>query len=403
MIETYSQEIEEQMQEFYKRLPEKNKRLYAAIESLKLGYGGITYIAALFNCSRNTVQLGIEELCTEEALPQNRNRKKGGGRKATLEKEPDINEVFLNLIKEHTAGNPMDETQKWTNLTRANISDLLAKEGFKVSRNVVKKLLKNNGYVKRKPLKKKAGGGHVNRNAQFERIAELKKTYTVDGNPVISVDTKKKEKIGNLSREGKIYTTETVEVFDHDFPSLAEGVAVPHTVYDEARNEAYVTIGTSRDTSEFACDSLRGWWYSYGILYYANATSILMLMDGGGSNSSRHYIFKQDLQALAKEIGVEIRVAHYPPYTSKWNPVEHKAFPHITRALQGVVLTSHQLTKELIETTTTKKGLKVFASILSRIYETGRKVAEGFKESMNIVFDAFLKQWNYTAIPEKEL
>ena len=148
MIETYSQEIEEQMQEFYKRLPEKNKRLYAAIESLKLGYGGITYIAALFNCSRNTVQLGIEELCTEEALPQNRNRKKGGGRKATLEKEPDINEVFLSLIKEHTAGNPMDEMQKWTNLTRANISDLLAKEGFKVSRNVVKKLLKNNGYVK---------------------------------------------------------------------------------------------------------------------------------------------------------------------------------------------------------------------------------------------------------------
>ena len=133
MIETYSQEIEEQMQEFYKRLPEKNKRLYAAIESLKLGYGGITYIAVLFNCSRNTVQLGIEELCTEEALPQNRNRKKGGGRKATLEKEPDINEVFLSLIKEHTAGNPMDEMQKWTNLTRANISDLLAKEGFKVS------------------------------------------------------------------------------------------------------------------------------------------------------------------------------------------------------------------------------------------------------------------------------
>ncbi|WP_230988228.1 ISAzo13 family transposase [Bathymodiolus japonicus methanotrophic gill symbiont] len=205
--------------------------------------------------------------------------------------------------------------------------------------------------------------------------------------------------VGNLSREGKIYTTETIEVYDHDFPSLAEGVAVPHTVYDQARNEAYVTVGTSRDTSEFACDSLRHWWYNYGILYYANATSILMLMDGGGSNSSRHYIFKQDLQALATEIGVEIRVAHYPPYTSKWNPVEHKAFPHITRALQGVVLTSHQLTKELIETTT-KKGLKVFASILNRIYETGRKVAKGFKESMTIIFDEFLGQWNYVTVPE---
>ena len=163
----------------------------------------------------------------------------------------------------------MDETQKWTNLTRANISDLLAKKGFNVSRNIVRKLLKKNGYVKRKPLKNKTGGGHVDRNAQFERIAELKEKHHADGNPVISVDTKKKEQIGNLSREGKIYTTETVEVFDHDFPSLAEGVAVPHTVYDQTRNEAYVTIGTSRDTSEFACDSPRHGWYTYGIQHYA--------------------------------------------------------------------------------------------------------------------------------------
>lgn len=399
MIEAYPQKIETQMQELYNRLLEKHKRLYAGIEALKLAYGGVTYIAKLFNCSRNTIKHGLEELGAEEILPRIRNRKKGGGRKAILDKEPDINEVFLCLIKEHTAGNPMDETQKWTNLTRANMSYLLAREGFKVSRNVVRKLLKNNGYVKRKPLKNKAGGGHVDRNSQFERIAELKDIYTAEGNPILSVDTNKKEKIGNLSREGKIYTTETIEVYDHDFPSLAEGVAVPHTVYDQARNEAYVTVGTSRDTSEFACDSLRHWWYNYGILYYANATSILMLMDGGGSNSSRHYIFKQDLQALATEIGVEIRVAHYPPYTSKWNPVEHKAFPHITRALQGVVLTSHQLTKELIETTT-KKGLKVFASILNRIYETGRKVAKGFKESMTIIFDEFLGQWNYVTVPE---
>jgi hypothetical protein len=288
------------------------------------------------------------------------------------------------------------------NLTRANISDLLAKKGFNVSRNIVRKLLKKNGYVKRKPLKNKAGGGHVDRNAQFERIAELKEKHHADGNPVISVDTKKKEQIGNLSREGKIDTTETVEVFDHDFPSLAEGVAVPHTVYDQTRNEAYVTIGTSRDTSEFACDSLRHGWYTYGIQHYAQATSLLMLMDGGGSNSSRHYIFKQDLQVLADEIGVNIRVAHYPPYTSKWNPVEHKAFPHITRAMQGVVLTSHQLTKELIETATTKTGLKVFASILNRVYETGRKVVEGFKESMRIVFDEHLRRWNYVAVPEKK-
>lgn len=400
MIATYPKEIEAQMKNLYKRLPEKSRRLYAGVEALKLPHGGITYIAQLFNCSRDTIRLGIKELGEEETLAQGRNRKVGGGRKSVLEKAPDINEAFLLIIKEHTAGDPMDESIKWTNLTRAEIGSLLSKKGFQVSRNIVKKLLKKNGYVKRKALKKKAAGGHVERNAQFERIAELREEYSAKGNPVISVDTKKKEKIGNLFREGKIYTTETIEVFDHDFPSLAEGVAVPHTVYDIERNEAYVAIGTSRDTSEFACDSLRHWWYNYGVLHYSLATSILILMDGGGSNSSRHYIFKQDLQALAEEIGVEIRIAHYPPYTSKWNPIEHRVFPHITRALQGVILTSHQLTKELIETATTKTGLKVMACIFNRVYEKGRKVTEGFKESMRIVRDEHLGQWNYLAVPK---
>jgi len=243
----------------------------------------------------------------------------------------------------------------------------------------------------------------VNRNAQFERIAELRTLYDAKGNPVVSVDTKKKELIGNLFREGKIYTTETVEVFDHDFPSLAEGVAIPHAIYDIAHNEGYVIIGTSRDTSEFACDSIRYWWDNFGKAHYPNADSILMLMDGGGSNSSRHYIFKQDLQALADEIGIEIRIAHYPPHTSKWNPIEHRLFPHITRSLQGMVLTTHQLAKELIEKTTTKSGLKVFSSIFNRVYETGRKVAEGFKESMRIIFDDNLAPWNYVAVPETNI
>jgi hypothetical protein len=227
----------------------------------------------------------------------------------------------------------------------------------------------------------------------------LKERYQAEGHPVLSVDTKKKELIGNLYREGKIYTTETIEVLDHDFPTLAEGVAVPHAIYDLARNEAYVSIGTSRDTSEFACDSIRNWWYSFGKIHYPNANSILMLMDGGGSNSSRHYVFKHDLQTLADEIGIEIRIAHFPPYTSKWNPIEHRVFPHITRALQGVVLKTHRLVKQLIEKTTTKTGLKVFACILNKRYETGRKVAADFKKSMRIVFDALLGQWNYVAVP----
>jgi len=347
--------------------------------------------------------VGIKELAEAETLPKNRNRKAGGGRKLTLEKEPDLNDVFLALIKEYTAGDPMDETKKWTNLTCTKIDSLLAEEGFEVSRNIVRKLLKKNTYVKRKALKKKAAGGHINRNAQFENSVKLRALFMVAGNPVISMDSKKKELIGNLFREGKVYTTKTVEVYDHDFPSLAEGVAVPHTLYDIKRNEAYVNIGTCRDASEFSCDSIRHWWNTYGSLYYSLATSILLLTDGSGSNSSRHYIFKQDLQALTNEIGIKIRIAHYPPYTSKWNPIKHRVFPHITRELSGMILISHLFMKELIEKTTTKAGLKVFACIFNKVYETGRKVAEGFKESMRIVFDEHLGQWNYVAIPEAEI
>ena len=384
----------------YSRLSEKDKRLYAGVEALKFPYGGISYIAQLFACSRNTILRGIIELGGKETISRKRDRKAGGGRKQIIEKQTDIDEVFLSILKEHTAGDPMDEKVKWTNLTKGDIVAELAKKGFKVSRNIVKKLFKKHDYVKRKPFKNLAAGSHINRNAQFERIAELRTSYEAAGNPVVSVDTKKKELIGNLSRDGKIYTTETIEVFDHDFPSLAEGVAIPHTVYDTVQNKAYVTIGTSRDTSEFACDSIRQWWNNHGRLLYPYAISILMLMDGGGSNSSRHYIFKQDLQALVDELGIDIRVAHYPPYTSKWNPIEHRVFPHITRTLHGMVLTSHQITKELIERATTKTGLTVVAYILNKVYETKRKVVAGFKESMRILFDDILGQWNYVATPK---
>jgi len=202
MIKPYSKEIEEQMQELYNRFSEKNRRLYAGIEALKLPYGGVSYIARLFGCSRDTILRGIKELKEKETLEQNRERQVGGGRKPEFEKHPDIDEVFLIILKEHTAGDPMDEKVKWTNLSCGEIKDLLHKEGFQVSRNIVRKLLKKHGYVKRKALKKKTGKETENRNAQFENIAKLRALYEKQGNPVISVDTKKKEKIGNLFREG---------------------------------------------------------------------------------------------------------------------------------------------------------------------------------------------------------
>jgi len=176
-------------------------------------------------------------------------------------------------------------------------------------------------------------------------------------------------------------------------------VIIPHSFYDLKRNTGYINLGTSKDTSEFACDSFRNWWYNLGRYDYPTATSILILCDGGGSNSSRYYIFKEDLQKLADEIGIEIRIAHYPPYCSRFNPIEHRLFPHVTRACQGVIFESVELVKELMEKTTTSQGLAVTVQIIDKVYATGRKVADDFKETMRIAFDDFLPQWNYTALP----
>jgi Rhodopirellula transposase DDE domain len=206
--------------------------------------------------------------------------------------------------------------------------------------------------------------------------------------------------IGPLYRAGQLYTQAEVKVQDHDWPSLATGVAIPHGLYDQSRNEGYIQIGTSHDTGEFACDSLWYWWENYGSQHYPMADAILVLCDGGGSNSSRQYLFKQDLQFLVNDMGIPIRIAHYPPHTSKYNPIEHRLFPHVTRACQGVIFETVEMVEELVAKAKTKTGLKVFATILDGIYETGRQVTTEFKENMKIMFDDYLPQWNYTAVPE---
>lgn len=204
-----------------------------------------------------------------------------------------------------------------------------------------------------------------------------------------------------MYRDGTLYTQETVETFDHDFPSLSKGVVIPYGIYDLKRNYGYITLGTSHDTSEFACDCIRQWWWHYGCRFYPRANSLLLLCDGGGSNASRTYLFKAELEPVAAEIGIEIRVAHYPPYTSKYNPIEHRLFPHLTRACQGVVFHSVELVKELMSKATTKTGLEVEVTILDRVYETGRKVSANFKEQMRVIFDNKLPRWNYRIPPGK--
>lgn len=271
--------------------------------------------------------------------------------------------------------------------------------GSKVGRKIVKKLLRKHGYKKRKIQKRLSIGKTKNRNEQFKKIARLKNKYIKSENPIVSVDTKKKEFIGDLYRAGETYSREEQKSFDHDFPELAKGIAVPHGIYDLKNNSAYINIGTNHETAEFSCDSIKKWWNSQGRYDYSNANSILILADSGGSNSYRHYIFKESLQKLVNDIGIEIRIAHYPPYTSKWNPIEHKLFPHITRSMQGVILKDHDIAKQLIEKTTTKTGLIVRANIIKKVYVKGKKVAQDFKEKMKIKFDKTLGEWNYRAIP----
>ncbi len=387
---------------FYKTLSEKDKRLYAAAEAIKLPFGGISYISVLFGCDRKTVARGITELRNPEQIVKEGVRNKGGGRKKSISCIPDIDENFMIVICNYTAGDPMDERIRWTNLTHQQIADRLREEaGTEVSRKIVRQLFKKHGYVKRKAQKSLSTGSCEYRNEQFEIIARLRTLYQTAGSPVISIDARKKEMIGNPYRDGKIHTSEVQKVSDHDFPHLADGIIIPHGIYDVIKNKAYVNIGTSKDTSEFACDSVKEWWLNQGRYDYPDATSVLMLCDAGGSNSYRHYIFKEDLQKLADEIGAEIRVAHYPSYASKWNPIEHRLFCHVTRALKGVIFTSRELIRELIETATTKTGLTVTANIVTKVYHTGRKYAENFKETMRIKFDEVLGKWNYRAVPLK--
>ena len=242
-------------------------------------------------------------------------------------------------------------------------------------------------------------GSHADRNDQFERIAALKSEYIRAGNPVVSVDTKKKELLGCFFRAGKLESKDPILVNDHDFPSAADGKLIPHGILDLVKNLGSIHLNTSHDTSEFACASLELWWQEEGRAAYPMATTLLVLCDGGGSNSSTAFVFKQDLQGLADRLGIEIRIAHFPPYCSKFNPIEHRLFPHVTRALQGVVLESVAVAKQFMEKTSTSTGLKVTVRCLEKVFLTGRKCAEDFKDSMRIVFDSVLPKWNYVAVP----
>ena len=400
-MQPYEAPLEKSMKALYDSLSEKDRRRYAGIEALKLGQGGRNYIAQVLGCSRRTVTKGAKEI---SGLPgrevDHRIREPGAGRKPYPLQWAEIDQKFLAVLHDHTAGDPMNEQVRWTNLTMGEIGQALhADHGITVSKQVVRQLLRKHHYRRRQAQKKITMREVPQRNAQFEKIQRLRADYAAAGDPILSMDSKKKEHLGNFYRAGKLYTLEELRTYDHDFTSFDEGVIIPHSLYDVHLNVGYIQLGTSHDTSELAIESLRRWWHQHGCRLYPRSWRLLWLCDGGGSNDARHYLFQQDLQKLADELGLEIRIAHYPPYTSNYHPIEHRLFPHVTRACQGVIFTSVALVQELMEKTHTQTGLHVFVQILDQVYETGRKVAATFKKTMRIVFDLDLPQWNYRAIP----
>lgn len=288
----------------------------------------------------------------------------------------------------------------WTNLSLHELSRRLLELGTPASRRVIRRLLRQFQLGRRTARKKKTMGHHPDRNAQFENIARLRREYQDAGDPIVSIDTKKKELLGNFHRPGQAYSEQTVETFDHDFPSAGQGKLIPHGIYDLANQHAHINLNTSHDTGELCCDSIALWWEQHGRVAYPKTKRLLILCDGGGSNSATQYLFKEDLQRLANRLGLELRVAHYPPYCSKHNPIEHRVFPHVTRACQGVIFHTLDIAQQFIARANTTTGLRVTVGLLEKVYATGRKYAENFKENMTILFDDHLPKWNYRAIPE---
>ncbi len=304
------------------------------------------------------------------------------------------------VVADHTAGDPMREDVKWTYLSISEITAELIDYGFALHDQTVGAVLDALGFSRR-PAQKRITMGHFpDRDEQFQIIAGYKRQYLDSPNPIFSIDTKKKEVIGDFHRPGRLWSTAPQETLDHDFTSAGGGRVVPHGIYDLKNNHGHVTLGLSRDTSQFACDSFALYWQRYGRRAFPRAKSMLWLCDCGGSNNPRHHVFKEQLQHLVNKIGIPIRLAHYPPYCSKYNPIEHRMFPHVTRACQGVIFRTLSIIKQLIQRTWTNNGLYVTVDVITKNYEPARQAVNQSDEPLSIQFDKRLPLLNYIATPQ---
>lgn len=382
------------------RLNEEQKRIYLATESIYMGRGGKAKIEKLIGVSHNTINKGLKDL--KSYIPvasKERIRKEGGGRKKKITAG-----VWMKMkafIEPHTRGEPESPLQ-WVSKSLRNIEKTLKEDGINISHRIIGEALKEQGFSLQSNRKTFEGKGHQDRDGQFEFINRKVNEFFSENQPVISVDAKKKELVGNFKNHGKEWHQKAtpLKVNAYDFLTDSQGVAIPYGVYDMGINKGWVNVGITKDTAEFAVQSIRNWWYKMGIYYHNNATSLLITADGGGSNSSRGKLWKYELQKFSNETGMRIQVVHFPPGTSKWNKIEHRLFSYISKNWRGRPLVSYEVVVKLISSTKTTKGLDVECEIDKGIYETGIKITKNQMEKINIIGSQFHGEWNYSISPQ---
>jgi hypothetical protein len=383
-------------------LDEKGLRLFAASEALAAGRGGIVAVSAITGIARSTIGRGLKELTAQEkAPPQDRVRRTGGGRKAAVVKQPGLVGALTKIIQSAIRGDP-EAKLLWVSKSQRHLADVLAEQGYPVSHTVVGHLLRDMGFSLQANAKTREGSRHPDRNAQFEHINALVDEFQSAGQPAISVDAKKKELVGDFKNNGRTLRPkgEPEPVRVHDFVIREKGKVAPFGVYDIAANEGWVNVGVDHDTAAFAVESIRRWWHKLGKKRYAKKTKrLLITADCGGSNGARVRLWKVELQKLANETGLSITVAHHPPGTSKWNRIEHRMFSFISINWRGRPLLSHQVIIQLIASTKTETGLSIACDIDWGRYPKGIKILKATLKELNIRYDEFHGDWNYTIAP----
>ena len=380
-------------------LDERQRRLWAASEAVSHGHGGIAAVARVTGFSQSTVRLGIADLRSEEQWPAGAQRRAGAGRRSLDGDEALVGDLE-GLLEPATRGDP-ESVLKWTNKSAATLAGELQALGHEIVDRSVLRLADRLGFTMQANRKTREGADHPDRDAQFRYIDEVAKTAIAATEPVISVDTKKKELVGNFKAVGRERSRkgQPVKVNTHDFPSDAVGKAVPYGVYDLRLDEGYVSVGVSADTAQFAAASITAWWEQLGAERYPHATTLTITADSGGSNSARGRLWKTEVQRLADLTGLEICVLHYPPGTSKWNRIEHKLFSQISINWRGRPLTSYQTIISLIAATTTSTGMTVYSRLDQGTYERGIKITDKQMAALNLHRHDFHGDWNYTIKP----